>query len=270
MTAPIPLSAVTDANSYGGKAAQLGAAIQAGLPVPEGFALDPSFVDAIVNSEAAALAALGDVIEKMSGPLAVRSSAIGEDGPDTSFAGQHATVLNVNGTSAVITAIKTVWQSGRSEAALAYRKRVGANMDVRVGVVIQALIVADVAGVLFSCNPVTGADELVIEASWGLGEAIVQGLVIPDRYRIGKTGDILEQSIGIKDIAVRIDPDDTTLEEAVAPGLIHSACLNPSDLQALRELVVKCDETFGTGPHDIEWAIAGQTVYLLQRRPVST
>jgi pyruvate,water dikinase len=263
-------AAAGNAQTYGGKAAQLGSAIVAGLPVPDGCALDPAVVDAIVQGDEAARAELGLVCEKMPGPLAVRSSALGEDGACASFAGQHATLLNIRGADAVAAAVETVWQSGKSAGAIAYRERVGADMAVYVGIVIQKLVAADVAGVLFTCNPVTGQDELVVEASWGLGEAIVQGLVIPDRFRISRTGDVLESRAGVKETAVRRAPEGATRQEAVAPDLVDRLCLDATQLSALRDLADRCDDVFGAGPHDIEWAFEAQMLYLLQLRPVTS
>lgn len=268
MTA-VPLSDATDARLFGGKAVQLGAAIRAGLPVPGGFGLRHDLVEAIVRKEDGARAEVGRICNELPGPLAVRSSAIGEDSATASFAGQHATLLNVKGVDATIRAVEAIWQSARTESAMAYRARVGAETAVLVGVVIQQLIDADIAGVLFTCNPVTGADELVIEAAWGLGEAIVQGLVIPDRYRVGRAGDVLERVAGFKDIAVRRDPNGATRHEAVAPERAEWPCLTAMDLDALGAMAATCDEVFGPGPHDIEWALSGQTLYLLQLRPVT-
>ncbi|MDI3338824.1 PEP/pyruvate-binding domain-containing protein [Defluviimonas aestuarii] len=265
----VPLSAAADAQLFGGKAAQLGAAIRAGLPVPGGFGLHYDLVESIVRKEDGACAEVDRICNALPNALAVRSSAIGEDSAAASFAGQHATLLNVKGYDATIAAVEAVWQSARTESAMAYRARVGADMAVRVGVVIQQLVDADVAGVLFTRNPVTGADELVIEAAWGLGEAIVQGLVIPDRFRIGRAGDVLERVAGYKDLAVRRDPNGATRQERVGPDLAERPCLTTADLDALAALTVKCDEIFGPGPHDIEWALAGQTLYLLQLRPIT-
>jgi pyruvate,water dikinase len=118
---PVPLSSAFDEQVYGGKATQLGAAIRAGLPVPEGFALDAAIVDVIASGDAGAQAELARICEQISGQLAVRSSAIGEDSAGASFAGQHATVLNVTGPEAVLDAVLTVWQSARTESARAYR-----------------------------------------------------------------------------------------------------------------------------------------------------
>src|ERR1700689_3143854 len=138
------------------------------------------------------------------------SAPVGEDSATASFAGQHATVLGVRGLPAVTEAVEAVWRSASSEAALAYRGRMGVSPAVRIGVVIQGMVAAAAAGVLFMRNPVTGAYEIVVEATWGLGEAIVQGLVIPDRYRIARSGEVLEQTSGCKPLAVRQHPDGQT------------------------------------------------------------
>jgi pyruvate,water dikinase len=141
---------------------------------------------------------------------------------------------------------------------------------VKIGVVVQKLVAADVAGVLFTRNPVSGADELVIEASWGLGEAIVQGLVIPDLYRVASDGDVLQRVPGRKQEAVRLLADGDTTREAVQPELVEKLCLDDAEVQALFELATRCDEVFGPGPHDVEWAFEQAALYLLQRRPVTS
>ncbi len=266
---PGPLASASDESVYGGKATQLGAALRAGLPVPEGFALDTAFVDAIAAGDASARTELAKLCAQMPGPVAVRSSAIGEDSVCASFAGQHATVLNLMGFEAVLDAILVVWESARTESARAYRDRVGADAAIRMGVVIQSLVAADVAGVLFTCNPVTGLDELVVEASWGLGEAVVQGLVIPDSYRMDRSGRLLESRTGFKDISVQRVPGGLTRTEAVAAHLVEQLCLDAKKLAALQGLVTRCEGVFGAGPHDIEWAFEGETLYLLQLRPVT-
>jgi len=265
----VPLVDARDARAFGGKAVQLGAAIRAELPVPDGFGLAADLVDALARGEQTARAQLAAVCARLSGPLAVRSSAVGEDSAVASFAGQHATVLNVCGVQAVTEAVEAVWRSAWSESALAYRRRVGANEAVRIGAVVQTLVAADVAGVLFTHNPVTGADELVVEASWGLGEAIVQGLVIPDRYRIGRGGDVLDRTAGSKEVAVRLRADGDTRHESVEPELVEELCLADAELRGLHELAARCDDVFGSGPHDIEWAFEAGALYLLQRRPVT-
>ena len=263
---PVPLHAAHDPLEFGGKAAQLGAALRAGLLVPEGFGLHHDFVAAVAGGDAAACAALDAACATLPGPFAVRSSAIGEDGADASFAGQHATLLNVHRVS---DAVAAVWRSGWADSAQAYRRRVGAEGAMRMGVVVQRLVNADAAGVMFTRNPVTRAAELVIEAGWGLGEIIVQGMIIPDSFRLLPDGTVLERRAGVKNIAIRRKPDGDTHEVAVEPELVEALCLSDANLAALAGLARACDATFGAVAHDIEWALEGDTLYLLQRRPVT-
>src|SRR5205807_9065091 len=142
-------------------------------------------------------------VRALDGRLAVRSSAADEDGADASFAGQHLTLLNVTGLAELTSALCEIWGSANSDSAITYRQRVGLFTRPSVGVVIQSLLDPDVAGVMFTQNPVTGAEECVIEASWGLGEAVVAGLVIPDTYRVDYSGEVLERSPGRKQVAIR-------------------------------------------------------------------
>lgn len=263
---PAALSCATDRDLFGGKAAQLATAQRAGLPVPEGIALAHDFVEAVAAADEQACVRLGEACATLSGPLAVRSSAIGEDGGSASFAGQHATLLNVRD---VVSAVTEVWRSARTESALAYRRRVGASGPVRMGVVVQRLVAADVAGVMFTRNPVSRADELVIEASWGLGEAVVQGLVVPDFYRLAPAGDLIELRTGVKTVAVERRVDGGTEHVEVDVARVEASSLDSSRLAALADLARRCDCVFGAEPHDIEWAFAGQSLYLLQRRPVT-
>jgi pyruvate, water dikinase len=262
----VALADAGDANEYGGKAAQLGAAMRAGLPVPEGFALRHDFVAAVARGEGDARARLEAACAAMAGPLAVRSSAIGEDGAAASFAGQHATLLNAPDIGA---AVAEVWRSAFADSAIAYRQRVGADTSVRMGVVVQRLVCADAAGVMFTRNPITRADELVIEAGWGLGEAVVQGMIVPDFYRLSRTGAVIECRPGHKPIAIRRKPGGDTIEAEVAPDLIEAPCLTDAQLAALADLAARCDAAFGAVPHDIEWAVEGSALYLLQRRPIT-
>ena len=137
-----------------------------------------------------------------------------------------------------------------------------------VGVVIQALVDPETAGVMFTQNPVTGADERVIEASLGLGEAVVAGRVIPDHYRLSRAGEILERTPGRKDVAFRSLPDGGTFEEQVAPELVERLCLDDAQLAELNRLAGRCEQVYGAA-RDIEWAISAGTVYLLQCRAVT-
>jgi pyruvate,water dikinase len=136
-------------------------------------------------------------------------------------------------------------------------------------VVVQSLVAAEVAGVLFTRNPITGADELVIEASWGLGEAVVQGLVVPDLYRVARTGEVIERRAGVKRVAFRRLPGGGTHTEPVERELVAPLCHADAHLRALSSIALDCDDAFGREPHDIEWAFDADTPYLLQRRPIA-
>jgi pyruvate,water dikinase len=142
-----------------------------------------------------------------------------------------------------------------------------------MAVVIQALVDADMAGVLFTRNPVTGADERVIEASWGLGEAVVAGLVTPDSYRLERGGRELERILGDKDVAIRprsnAGDSDPTEEVPVDPDKVDAFCLGDADLMALDTLATRCDDVFGSTDHDIEFAFRDGQLFLLQRRPIT-
>jgi pyruvate,water dikinase len=198
----------------------------------------------------------------------VRSSAADEDGADASFAGQHLTLLNVPSVDDLTTAVREIWWSANSDSAITYRKRVGLFARPSIGVVVQSLLNPDSAGVMFTQNPITGADERMIEASWGLGEVVVAGRVIPDTFRIDRAGAILERTPGFKKIAIRAAADGGTLEEKVAPELVEKLCLDDDQLAQLSALAGKCDEVYGPA-RDIEWAFAGGQLYLLQCRAVT-
>jgi hypothetical protein len=122
---------------------------------------------------------------------------------------------------------------------------------------------------MFTENPVTGADERVIEASWGLGECVVAGLVIPDTFRVARDGTVLERTPGLKRTAIRSRPDGGTFEEAVPDDLTEALCLDDAHLAQLNDLATRCEEVYGTA-RDIEWAIADGQLYLLQCRAVTT
>ena len=180
----MPLVEADTEELYGAKAVGLGDALRAGLPVPPGVALPGPEVDSIASGDVAATTALLEAVRALPMPVAVRSSAVGEDSAGASFAGQHITVLNVPSAEDVEAAVREVWWSANSDSAITYRKRLGVFARPSVGVVVQSLLQPDTAGVMFTRNPITGADERMIEASWGLGEAVVSGRVIPDSFRV--------------------------------------------------------------------------------------
>jgi len=266
-TTPTPLVAATDPGAFGGKAVQLAAALDAGLPVPNGFALDWAAVRDVVGVDRGAVAWL-DAIDE-SGPWAVRSSAIGEDSAEASFAGTHLTMLGVVGAEALLEAVRRVHDSAFDEAAATYRRQHGLDPAPRMAVVLQPMIASEVAGVMFTQNPVTRADERVIEASWGLGETVVSGLVSPDQYRLAPDGQLVDRWAGEKDLALRLQADGTVAETAVRPDLVEAWCLDDEQLCHLHQLAALCDEVFGTRDHDIEFAFADSRLHLLQRRPIT-
>jgi pyruvate,water dikinase len=264
----LPLSQVSDASVFGSKAVGLGEAVRDGLPVPQGFALAGPLVEAVASEESDAIATVIDTVRPLGGPLAVRSSAVDEDGAEASFAGQHLTLLNVRSSDELAQALREIWWSACSDSAITYRKRVGLFARPSVAVVVQQLLDPETAGVMFTRNPITGADERMIEASWGLGEAVVAGLVIPDSFRVSRDGQVLERRPGLKRVAIRSVPDGGTVEEEVDPVDVERLCLDDRRLEELNRLARRCEEIYGPD-RDIEWAVAGGQVYLLQCRAVT-
>jgi pyruvate,water dikinase len=264
----VPLAKAIDDRLFGSKAVGLGQAIREGLPVPPGVALSGSIVEAVAAGEEAAIREVVKWAKPLGGPLAVRSSAVDEDGATASFAGQHLTLLNVPSADALNSALRDVWWSANSDSAITYRQRVGLFTRPSVGVVVQVLIDPECAGVMFTRNPVTEMDERVIEASWGLGEAVVAGLVIPDHYRVERSGQVLERKPGLKKIAIRRAPNGGTFEERLPGELVERLCMSDDQLKALNQLAARCEHVYGLA-RDVEWAIAGGTLYLLQCRAIT-
>jgi hypothetical protein len=264
----VPLEDARDDALFGSKAVGLGEAARSGLPLPPGVALSGSVVEAVASGDEPAIEEVRKLVRPLGGPLAVRSSAVDEDGAEASFAGQHLTLLNVPSADDVSSALREVWWSANSDSAITYRQRVGLFTRPSVGVVVQALLDPDSAGVMFTRNPMSGADERMIEASWGLGEAVVAGLVIPDQYRIDQSGQVLERTPGLKKIAIRTRPQGGTVEEEMPADLTERLCLDDEQLAALDRLAGRCEEVYGPA-RDIEWAFAGGQLYLLQCRAIT-
>lgn len=264
----VPLAEATDPAQLGGKAVGLGDAIRVGLNVPPGFAVPWPIVAATAEGDPAAGQAIAVAYLALAGPVAVRSSAVDEDSAAASFAGQHLTVVNATSAEAVVRAVGTIRASALAPSALAYRARLGISTTPRMAVVVQRLVNPDSAGVMFTCDPLSGDDALVIEASWGLGEAVVAGLVSPDRFRLGRDGSLIEQVAGVKDVALVAAAGGGTDEVAIEPSKAAQFCLRPDQLRALASLADACDRAW-RGPHDIEWAVAGDELFLLQRRPIT-
>ena len=205
-------------------------------------------------------------------PVAVRSSATAEDLPEASFAGQQETFLNVIGSEALLAAVQRCFASLWTDRATQYRSSLGIDAGlVRLAVVVQRMVEADVAGVLFTANPLTGKRrEAVIDANPGLGEAVVSGATNPDHFVVQtSTGEIVERRRGDKQVIVRAAAGGGTarIEAGAFPT---RACLSDEQIRALAALGARVEALYGT-PQDIEWAIdASGQVFLLQARPITT
>ncbi len=220
----------------------------------------------VVSSVSDALLALR---EEGAVGFAVRSSATHEDQEGASAAGMHSTLLNLIREDEVLDGIKMCWSSLFQPRVLSYLRALGEDVSVSVGVVIQAMVPAGASGVLFTCNPLTGdAGEVVINAAYGLGSSVVDGRVTPDTYRMDKaTGQLRDRVIGGKAQQTVLVPSGGVREVQVAPEERARAVLNEHLLLNLSELAGRIEEHFG-GNRDVEWAIAGQQVFVLQARPI--
>ncbi len=256
----------------GGKGLSLARTSAAGLPVPAGFVITTvaylRLFQVGAASDAEFLRQLQNAYRELGGgPVAVRSSATAEDGAETSFAGQQETILGVVGDGDLVNAVERCWKSLFTERSIAYRRQQGVADDgAAMAVVVQQLIPADVAGVLFTRDPQDPTGEnLSVEASWGLGEAVVSGRVTPDRFRVNlATGIAVEKHAGLK--TVEFTP---TGERPVEGPRQTELCVSDSDLSALADLARKVEACYGA-PRDIEWAIAAGELFLLQARPITT
>jgi pyruvate,water dikinase len=201
--------------------------------------------------------------------FAVRSSATHEDQEGASAAGMHSTFLNLLRDDEVLDAIKACWSSLFRPRVLSYLRVLGEEVPVSVGVVIQAMVPAEVSGVLFTANPLTGdAGEVVINAAYGLGSSVVDGRVTPDTYRIDKaTGQLRDRVIGEKAQRTILAPAGGVLEIEVDPADRERAALNEQQLLHLTDLATRIESHFGEA-RDVEWAMAEQQVYVLQARPI--
>ena len=265
-----------DDELVGGKAASL-SRLAASHTVPHGFAVPalsasgPPLPAPLAAAIEVAYRALADRHGEHDPPVAVRSSAVDEDGSDASFAGQHDTYLNIRGTEAVIQAVQRCVLSAASSEALAYRAQRGLALDdVRIAVLVQELVASDVSAVAFSANPLTGGlDEIMINASWGLGESIVGGTVTPDTFVVTKQRtEIVWKAVALKE-RMTVLAESGTLEVEVPPDLRSRPSLDDARILEVARLVTLLEATSGF-PVDIECAIARDTLFLLQCRPITT
>lgn len=205
-------------------------------------------------------------------PVAIRSSATAEDLPTASFAGQQDTYLNVRGEQALLEHVRRCWASLWTDRAIRYRVEQGFDhQKVYVSVVVQAMVQSEVSGILFTPNPVTGnREEVVINASWGLGEAVVSGLVSPDTLTVNKKGgDILSRHTACKEKLIAYTADGGIVELDTPEEQRTAMALTDQQAAELTELGLKIEEHYGV-PQDIEWGLANGKWYLLQARPITT
>ena len=234
----------------------------------------PDDVAQAIRGAYAGLAGPGTEAAAAGTAVAVRSSATAEDLPGMSFAGQQETYLNVRGADAVLDAVKRCWASLWTGRAIGYRARHGiAPADVSLAVVVQELVPADAAGVLFTAHPVTGArDQALVNAAWGLGEAVVGGEVTPDSITVDKaSGQIAAQEIADKEamtvLATGSDGGGTRTEP-VPDARRRQPTLAPDQVAELVRLGVRIEQLYGQ-PMDIEWALRDGTCFILQARPIT-
>ncbi len=203
--------------------------------------------------------------------VAVRSSAVEEDGAGASFAGQHETYLNIVCADAIVQAVARCWESAQSERALEYRRQHGLSVEcVRLAVLVQQLVASDVSAVVFSANPVTGdRGEVIINASWGLGESLVGGTVTPDTFTVRKSDlAMIDRAIADKQ-HMTVSAPGGTREVKVPRFLRQQASLAEAQVVEVARLAILLEATMSR-PVDIECAYAGGQLYLLQCRPVTT
>ncbi|MAI43002.1 MAG: hypothetical protein CMP95_11125 [Gammaproteobacteria bacterium] len=211
-------------------------------------------------------------IEGDTPPVAVRSSANAEDLPDMSFAGQQDTYLNVRGDDEIIVAVRNCWASLWTPRAMAYRHQMGIEHDaVAMAVVVQLMVSSDVSGILFTANPATGErSEMIINSSFGLGEAVVGGQVTPDTYTVDRdTGVATDTIIGAKEQKIVSDGAQGTRLEDIAEEQRSSSSLSDEAIKELVKLALKAEVHFGGVPQDVEWAYSDGKLYMLQSRPIT-
>lgn len=294
---------------YGGKARNLAALARGGFPVPAAYAMPASageeFLRGVLDPEempsgllakrvvdrerldaiaarvrAAPLTpeirrALEDAFRALQREgavgVAVRSSSVREDQEGASAAGLHETVLNVRSVDALEDALKRCWASVFAPRVMTYLDRVGGAPDAAIGVLVQAMVPADVAGVLFTVNPLTGdAGEVVINAAYGLGSTVVDGRVSPDTWRVDKaSGGPRDRVIGAKTTEATLDDEGGVVLREVSEERASVMSLDEATVDRLADLGVRIEAHFD-GPRDVEWALHDGRLYVLQARPVTT
>jgi len=265
-----------DVALVGGKAANLSRLARMYHRVPDGFSLPVTVMDEAhpLDLRDEITAAISDLMACHSLPefvVAVRSSAVDEDGAGASFAGQHETYLNIVGVDSIIQAVTRCWESARSERALEYRRKQGISVErLQLAVLVQQLVASDVSAVVFSANPVTGnRDEVLINASWGLGESIVGGTVTPDTFIVRKSDLAVINRVIADKQHMTVSAPGGTREVDVPRFLRNAASLTDEQVVEMAKLALTLEVTM-EHPVDVEGAYAGGELYLLQCRPITT
>lgn len=259
----VGLEHADDGAVFGGKAATLARLLRVGIPIPRGVVLDYVAAWEIAQDDRAV--PLDEHISELSGPLAVRSTANVEDSVKASFAGQFVTRLGVTDGAAMKRSVREVLESAHAPGVLAYRQRLGLEEPVRMAVLVQELVDAETAGVMFIDE---AKGRIIVEAAYGLGEAVVSGEVTPDRFELDPNGNVLHSELGGK--ALRLELMGDRLEtQRVLPENASEPCVNTAQLAELAALGAQIRDALG-GPQDIEWAFAKDgRLFCLQARPIS-
>jgi pyruvate, water dikinase len=298
MTGVLPFGqpACLEVGQAGGKGASLARMTSLGLPVPPGFVIaagalalpdggaelralaerqDAEGAQALVRTvelnpalREAVLAAYADLGEG-DPPVAVRSSACAEDSEAASFAGQNETYLHVRGADQVRARIRDCWASFFTERALFYRAQKGSLSDLGMAVVVQRMVDAEVAGVLFTCDPVHNRrDRMVVEAVLGLGEAVVSGHVTPDHYVLKRDGRVKKAHVHVQPYAIVSRPEGGVAERELSPEEGGAQKAGDDLLAELARIGDDLEQRLGM-PQDIEWAVQDGDLFVLQARPVT-
>lgn len=271
-----------DEPEFGGKSAALGELRAAGIPVPPGFALSrrARSEDGVAAAVREQIARHYEELERVVGvvqpPVAVRSSAVGEDSAQATFAGQQETILWVRGLDAICDAVAACWASLFSVTAVTYRERLGDDREPAMGVTIQLMVDALVSGVMFTCNPLNGdPSSIAINAGWGLGLAVVGGEVTPDDLLVNRVSrELVRETIGDKRLEYVPDPERPgVLKRAVEDARAQARCLERPAIDALLDVAGRVHAHFGAH-QDVEWAFARDgappdNLFVLQSRPVT-
>src|ERR671930_868826 len=227
----------------------------------EGIAIPDDLAAAITSP----LARLGE-----QAAYAVRSSATAEDLPTASFAGQHDTYLNVVGPAAILQHVSRSWASLFTERAVTYRLRNGLDhREVNMAVVVQQMVFPEAAGILFTADPVTSSRNVAsVEATFGLGEALVSGRVDGDVYKV-RDGEVVAKAVATKQLAIHASPAGGTQQQAIEPERQEQPALTDAQIVRLAQLGRRIEARFGR-PQDIEWCLADDGFQIVQSRPITT